>query len=109
MKGYYYEKLVAEYLRGKGYKILARNLRSPFGEIDILAEDNGKKVIVEVKGGRAFNPVENFTRRKFNKLLKTAYYLLGEEDFRIDLVVVYKGKITHYKSVGYDYGGEEEI
>ncbi|NPB07483.1 MAG: hypothetical protein GXN96_00980 [Aquificae bacterium] len=109
MKGFHYEELAVSYLRSKGYRILGRNLRSPFGEIDVLAEDSGRKVVVEVKGGEAFNPVENFTGKKLQKLVRTAFYLLGSEDFRIDLVIVHRGKITHYKSVGYDYGGEEEI
>ncbi len=45
------EKAAAEHLRGKGYRILACNLRSRIGEIDILAEDPATRciVVVEVK------------------------------------------------------------
>ena len=106
MKGKEFEEKALEYLKSKGYKIIGRNIHSRYGEIDILAELEGKKVLVEVKGGNSFNPVENFTKRKYEKLIKTAYEILENEDFRIDLIVVYKDKIIHYKNVGLDYGEE---
>ncbi|WP_447973327.1 YraN family protein [Nitrospira sp. Kam-Ns4a] len=40
-------------LRGKGYRILARNLRLPGGEIDLVAEAAGVLVFVEVKARRS--------------------------------------------------------
>lgn len=45
------EQEAARVLRGAGYRILARNLRATWGEIDILAEDpDGRTiVVVEVK------------------------------------------------------------
>lgn len=103
-KGKLFEDLAEEYLKRRGYVILGRNLRTPFGEIDILAELKGKKVVVEVKGGKAFNPIENFTFQKFRRLLKSAYFLLESEDFQIDLVVVFRGKISHYKNIERFYG-----
>jgi len=103
-RGKPFEDLAEEYLKRQGYVILGRNLRTPFGEIDILAELKGKKVVVEVKGGNAFNPVENFTFSKFKRLINSAYYLLGSEDFQIDLVVVFRGKISHYKNIERFYG-----
>ena len=36
-------------LKRKGYKILERNYRNLFGEIDIVAEEDGYLVFVEVK------------------------------------------------------------
>lgn len=35
--GGYYEKKAADYLAGKGYRILAKNYRCPQGEIDVIA------------------------------------------------------------------------
>ena len=40
------------FLRRKGYRILARNVRSPGGELDLVAESEGVLVFVEVKGRR---------------------------------------------------------
>ncbi|MEX2213335.1 MAG: YraN family protein [Phycisphaeraceae bacterium] len=56
------EKLAAKFLKKKGYRILARNLRLKHGEIDLLAEapDGRTIVVVEVKSStpdaKAGNP-----------------------------------------------------
>lgn len=43
------EELAAEYLQKKGYTILAKNYRSKWGEVDIIAKQNKVVVFVEVK------------------------------------------------------------
>lgn len=43
------EKLAAGYLKRRGYKILKRNYRTPFGEADIVAQDGETVVFCEVK------------------------------------------------------------
>lgn len=43
------EELTAKFLMKRGYKILARNYRRPWGELDIVAEIKGKIHFVEVK------------------------------------------------------------
>ncbi len=43
------EDRAAAYLARQGYKILERNVRAPYGEIDIIALDRGELVFVEVK------------------------------------------------------------
>lgn len=43
------ETLAAEYLAKKGYKIVERNYRSKWGEVDIIAKDKNIVVFVEVK------------------------------------------------------------
>lgn len=48
-RGHRAEALAALYLRLKGYRILARNLRTPMGEIDIIAHKSGLTAFVEVK------------------------------------------------------------
>lgn len=47
------EELAAEELRRRGYAILARRYRTRFGEIDIVAQDEGTLVFVEVKARRS--------------------------------------------------------
>lgn len=46
------ESMAEQYLRRKGYRILARNLRFSNGEIDLVAESENWLVFVEVKGRR---------------------------------------------------------
>jgi Holliday junction resolvase-like predicted endonuclease len=43
------ETLACEFLQKKGYKILQRNYRSKWGEVDIIAKINQMVVFVEVK------------------------------------------------------------
>jgi len=43
------ERAAARYLKRKGYRILARQLRNRFGEIDLIALDQSTLVFVEVK------------------------------------------------------------
>ncbi len=46
------EDLAVEYLRGRGYEIIARNFRTRQAEIDIIAKHKGVIVFVEVKARR---------------------------------------------------------
>lgn len=43
------EEMTAKFLKGRGYIISARNYRSRFGEIDVIAENNEMILFVEVK------------------------------------------------------------
>ena len=46
------ESEAERYLRRKGYRILERNVRSPGGELDLVAQAGGVLVFVEVKARR---------------------------------------------------------
>src|SRR5574338_1008529 len=46
------ESLAERFLRSRGYQIVARNVRSPSGELDLIADDGGVLVFVEVKARR---------------------------------------------------------
>jgi putative endonuclease len=43
------EKTAAAFLRRSGYKITGANVRTPFGELDLVAEQGGYTVFVEIK------------------------------------------------------------
>ncbi len=65
------ETLAAEFLISQGYKVLARNYRNRFGEIDIIASHQGTIVFVEVKTRsttRFGTPAEAITRWKLARL-----------------------------------------
>ena len=47
------EDLVADRLRRRGWRIVARNVRTRSGEIDLIALDGSTLVFVEVKAGRS--------------------------------------------------------
>ena len=43
------EDAAADYLAERGYEIIARNARTPYGEIDIVAKQDDITIFVEVK------------------------------------------------------------
>jgi putative endonuclease len=58
------ERIAAKHLKSQRYRILARNLRNRFGEVDLLAEapDGRTIVIVEVKSRRLTDADDATTR-----------------------------------------------
>ncbi|MBI2863951.1 MAG: YraN family protein [Chloroflexi bacterium] len=90
------ERLAADYLRKKGYRILEMNRRLPIGELDIIAEDREYLVFVEVRTRRGTGfglPEESIGRAKSEKLIALALtYLQERQDlarpWRIDFVAV---------------------
>jgi putative endonuclease len=89
------EGLAAAHLEERGYVVRERNWRCPVGEVDIVAEDGGCLVFVEVRTrrGRAYGtPEESVTPTKQAKLVEVAQTYLQEHDWdgdwRIDVVAV---------------------
>ena len=96
------ENIAVGYLRKNGYKILEKNYRSPFGEIDAIAKDGDCLVFVEVKSRTSdlFGPPYlRLTRHKRINIIKSALsYLkkhrLFDSDCRIDVVSISLDKKT---------------
>lgn len=90
------ERLAAEHLSARGYRILERNFRCTYGEIDLIAEHEQDLVFVEVKTRRGIAyglPEEAVTLRKQRKIVQVATYYLDvhscpERSWRIDVVAV---------------------
>lgn len=83
------EDLVEEYLRNKGYDILDRNFRKPFGEIDIIAKIDEIVVFVEVKTRKNkdfANPREAVTISKQQKIIKASQAYLIENDLTDSII-----------------------
>jgi putative endonuclease len=107
------EKLAEKYLRKKGYKILARNFRLRFGEIDLVAADGKTIVFVEVKtktGEQFGEPWEMINQHKLEQIKKMGrVYLIkqgmNEAACRIDVLGVWLRsdggleKIKHWQAV----------
>jgi putative endonuclease len=84
------ENLAAAALKKQGYKILARNWRSPLGEVDLIARHGKFLVLVEVKTRRsaAFGaPEEAVSAAKQAKLRRLADYYLREKRLGEDVMV----------------------
>ncbi|MCX6704527.1 MAG: YraN family protein [Candidatus Woesebacteria bacterium] len=100
-------------LLGKnGYKVIDRNFRSKFGEIDIVAIKDGVLVFVEVKARWSFKfgkPEEAVTPSKLWKIGRTGeYYSLLHPDLpknlRIDVVAleIENGKLSTARIISVD-------
>lgn len=99
------EELTRKYLKKRGYKIVARNYETPFGEADIVAFKDGCYCFVEVKARESdvFGlPSEAVTREKQRKYRMIAKYFCNErreELFcRFDVAAVYEGEIEYYEN-----------
>lgn len=80
-KGAAGEVLAARFLRGKGYTLLAANVHSRFGEIDIIACDKTYIAFVEVKTrseDAVYAPREAVTAGKQRRILRTASLYLQQ-------------------------------
>jgi len=90
------EKIASEYLVNAGYQLVERNVRTEFGEIDLIFERENMLVFVEVKTRQSSAygyPEEAITRSKIDHMISSAEaYLLTlldfEGDWRIDVVAV---------------------
>ena len=74
------ERIGEDFLKKQGYEILARNVRSPFGEIDLVAKHKKTLVFVEVKTRRSSDfglPEESVTERKKARLGRLASWYLA--------------------------------
>jgi len=73
------EEAAAKFLKAKGYKILVRNYKNKFGEIDIIAEQENVICFIEVKARHSLNlgaPEEAVSARKQRQICRAAVYYL---------------------------------
>ncbi|MBI5186003.1 MAG: YraN family protein [Nitrospinae bacterium] len=90
------EELALKLLQKEGYRIIERNFRCPFGEIDVVARDGKTVVFVEVKAresGRLSPPYLAVGKAKRMKIKKSARYYLnrkraGQVECRFDIVSI---------------------
>ena len=104
-KGRAAEDLAAQHLASLGYQVLERNVRSPLGELDIVARDGGDLVFVEVRSrgdddrGRAEETVGHVKQRQ---LARVAEAYLEERGLcpptcRFDVIAVNGDELTLYR------------
>ncbi|KAA3607769.1 MAG: hypothetical protein DWQ01_11815 [Planctomycetota bacterium] len=92
------ETWFADYLEARGWKLLQRNLRTPYGEIDILAISRrpSRLVAVEVKARSSFAwlPAEESLRPGQLRRLREALQWIAQEKkwngaLSVDLAVIH--------------------
>ncbi len=106
------EKRAAEMLKAKGYKILERNVKDKYGEIDIVALDNSEVVFAEVRtktGERFGSPEDTIDTKKKEKLKRNAKSYIKfngiEKSYRIDAICIVLNqnmkplRKTHYENI----------
>jgi putative endonuclease len=81
------ERLTLEHYERLGFELLARNHRTPSGELDLVVSDGRTIVFVEVKTARAdtLDPVDSLTRRKLRRLRRAAGEWLATQPRRRSL------------------------
>ncbi|MDD5130927.1 MAG: YraN family protein [Candidatus Omnitrophica bacterium] len=73
------EDAAVKFLKTQGYKILERNYRNKFGEIDIIARQNGVICFLEVKARHSLDfgtPQEAVSTGKQRQISKIAVFYL---------------------------------
>ncbi len=75
------EEMAAKALKKGGYKIIEKNYRSKFGEIDIVAEEKDYLVFVEVKrrsSGSFGGPFAAIDKKKKEHMIRSAQWYLKD-------------------------------
>ena len=104
------EDSAARYVENRGYQVIARNIRTPYGEIDIVAKLNDVHIFIEVKtltSSKNFYPEHNITARKREHMTNAALHYATENEinqWQIDVIAVegQPGKdpiFTHFENV----------
>ena len=103
--GFFGERRAVKFLVKNGYKIVERNFRCPFGEVDIIASTGDILAFIEVKtrSGEAFGrPNEAVRRDRQRRYMNSArYYFSGREIdcvVRFDIIEVLNGRVNHIEN-----------
>jgi putative endonuclease len=98
LRGDYYEGLAAAHLKKMGLRILTMNYRTKLGELDIIADDGGVLVFVEVKGRQGGDPILSMSDQKVRRVRRMAEVYLAkingwEREIRFDVILVSEDKM----------------
>ena len=101
------EETAAQWLTEHGYEIVGQNIRTPYGEIDILAKKDNILIFIEVKtltSSKNFFPEHQITKRKREHMLNAAQHYSAEnkiDHWQIDVIAIegkQNPKITHFEN-----------
>ncbi|MCM8819219.1 MAG: YraN family protein [Candidatus Omnitrophica bacterium] len=102
-KGTFYEEKAIEFLKLKGYKILEKNFKTRWGEIDIIAKDKNYIAFVEVKARKKdyiVSGLEAVNKDKKDKIRKVASFYASknlDKFYRFDVleIIQYRDCLTY--------------
>ena len=103
VKGEVAESSAVEFLQNRGFEIVERNYFTRYGEIDIIAKKDLIYHFIEVKSGKNFNPLQNVTPKKLNRIINSIYIYLADSaldvEFCVDVVVIKNGEIEFFENI----------
>ncbi len=89
------EKLAAEYLQKQGLKIIAKNVRTPFGELDLVCKKGANWIFVEVKArnSKTFgNPEDALLGNKLGRLKQSIDWFVSTRNlsqaYQLDALLI---------------------
>ena len=98
------EAVVVLKLKELGFEIITTNFHTKYGEIDIVAREEGKIVFVEVKtrsNSLYGEAVEAVSRKKISNMIKAAHVYLQDNNmraaYRIDVATLDKQDNGNWK------------
>lgn len=102
--GFDSEQKAVKFLENNSFKIICRNYKTKFGEIDIIAKKDDIVHFIEVKSTNGdYETLYRITKSKYNKILKTINLYLQNQfinnDFQIDVITIEKNNIEFIQNV----------
>lgn len=102
-KGNDAENLAKEFLLNRGFEILECNYFTRYGEIDIIAKKDSIYHFIEVKSGKNFEPLQNVTPKKLNRIIDSIHIYLANHAldvaFCVDVITIRNGEIDFFENV----------
>lgn len=106
------ESKASAYLIAKGYRILARRFRTPYGEIDIVARRRGLLAFVEVKARASLDDAAySVTPQQQQRIVAAAQVWLmthpehANFEMRFDVVLIAPKHLPRHLMAAFDAGG----
>lgn len=98
------EWLAAQFLRLKGYRVLDRNVRTPYGEVDLVLRRDKTVIFAEVKlRGAGASAGGAVAWKQQQRIARAARHLAGlkryghpDDGVRIDLVLLRPGRLPEH-------------
>ncbi|MFW5714171.1 MAG: YraN family protein [Brevefilum sp.] len=90
------ESIAADFLTDHGYQLMDKNFSTPYGELDLVFDDLGQVVFVEVKTRTSDtfgNPETSITEIKLERIQNAALLWLQahpeiRDDWRMDVIAI---------------------
>lgn len=102
-KGTIAENIAKEFLQNSGFEIVECNYFTRYGEIDIIAQKDLTYHFIEVKSGKNFEPLQNVTPKKLNRIIDSIHIYLANHSldvaFCVDIVTIRNGEIEFFENV----------